>query len=58
MLKQSRISLKIISVDERAEFVTVPTWWPDGRTDWPTDRRSQDNLTLTLTQKFQCVAKG
>jgi hypothetical protein len=26
---------------------TGPGWWPDTRTDWATDRQSQDNFDLT-----------
>jgi hypothetical protein len=25
---------------EIAKFVAGPRWWPDTRTDWPTDRRA------------------
>jgi hypothetical protein len=33
--------------EEKAKSVAVPENWPDTRTDWPTDRRLQDNLNLS-----------
>jgi hypothetical protein len=38
MKKNAR--LKILSIEVKEKFVAGIGWWPDTRTDWPTDLRS------------------
>jgi hypothetical protein len=32
--------LKVFSMKVKENLVVGPKWWPDTRTDWPTDSRS------------------
>jgi hypothetical protein len=41
---------------EKEKLVAGPRWWPNTRRDWPTDRRSLDNLNFCITKgvKISC----
>jgi hypothetical protein len=50
--------LKIISVNGREKIVVGRSWWPDTRTDWPTDHRSCDKFDFDHTSSLPRMWKS
>jgi hypothetical protein len=46
IITDSPSRLKIFSLDVKEESIARPRWWPDTRTELPTDRRS---ITFSVT---------
>jgi hypothetical protein len=41
--------MRITSMEEKRKIGHRSRWWPDTRTDWPTDRRSRGNMNLNYS---------